>query len=105
MTICGGGEGRSQRKTCRSCGRGRLTQPFVELCTSTCRKMPEPRPERIGLVLKPITARYLYALGLFDMSGVVTLNGGCTPQPTRWNVLYAAERGSSTHQSPQRRRV
>jgi hypothetical protein len=33
--------------------------------------------------LKPITARYAYACGLLDMSGVVTLNGGFTPQPTR----------------------
>jgi hypothetical protein len=83
MTICGAGDGRSQRRTRSSCARGRLTQPFVELCTSTCRKMPDPRPRTTGLMLKPITARYAYARGLRDMSGVVTLNGGFTPQPIR----------------------
>src|SRR5215210_3333029 len=39
------------------------------------------------------------------MSGEVILNGGARPQPTRWNVLYAGECTSSTHQSPQRRRT
>src|SRR5262245_50300173 len=105
MTTWAAGEGRSQRRMRSSCVRGRLTQPFVELCTWTWRKIPEPRPGTIGLVLKPITVRYAYAAGLFDMSGVVTLNGGRTPQPTRWNMLYAGDAGSSTHQSPQRKRV
>jgi len=89
----------------RSCDRGTLTHPLVELRTWTWRKIPEPRPGTMGPMLKPITARYSYARGLFDMSGVVTLKGGFTPQPIRWKVLYAGERGSSTHQSPQRRRV
>src|SRR5690242_1101936 len=39
------------------------------------------------------------------MSGVVTRNGGRTPQPRRTNVLYDGERESSTHQSPQRSRT
>src|SRR6478609_5646329 len=33
------------------------------------------------------------------MSGVVTLNGGRRPQPTRWNVLYAGD----VEPSPSRR--
>jgi hypothetical protein len=87
MTICGAGDGLSQRRTRRSRRRGRLTQPFVDLRTRTCRKIPDPRPGTIGFRLNPTTARNSYARGLFDMSGVVTLNGGLTPHPVRWNRL------------------
>ena len=44
-------------------------------------------------------------LMVMDQGAVVTLNGGLRPQPTRWNVLYAGDFESSTHQSPQRSRT
>src|SRR5580765_6396626 len=56
-------------------------------------------------MLYSTTARCAYARGEADRSGVVTLKGGLRPQPIRWNVLYAGDCESSTHQSPQRRRT
>ena len=80
-------------------------QPLVALPICTWRKIPDPRPGTTGCMLYSITARCAYARGDVDMSGVVTLNGGRFPQPMRWNVLYAGDFESSTHQSPQRRRT
>ena len=78
---------------------------FVACPVCAWRKIPDPRPRTTGCRLNSITARKAYARGLFDMSGVVTLNGGGRPHPIRRNVLYEGDAGSSTHQSPQRRRT
>ena len=46
--------GRSQRRTWRSCGSGRLTQPAVGCPALTCRKIAEPRPGTTGAALNSI---------------------------------------------------
>src|SRR6266545_6288878 len=92
MTMRGFEAGDSQRSTWSKLARRRLMQPFVGLPVCTCRKIPEPRRGTTGLMLNSTTARYAYARGDFDMSGVVTLNGGLRPQPTRWNVLRRRRR-------------
>src|SRR4051794_28591222 len=79
--------GSSQRSTCTRSARGMLTQPFVDEPVCACRKIPEPRPGTTGCMLNSTTARYGYARGDFDMSGVGVLNGGRVPQGTYRKLL------------------
>ena len=51
IAISGAAAGRSQWRSVSSCGSGRLTQPSVGRPVLACRKIPEPRPGTIGLLL------------------------------------------------------